>query len=140
MAYEILAIYEPNGADYLPSESRNDVQRQLSEANIIYSDTGGEGIRTFMLQNISPTLAAERLRVENLQEPYDPDTGKVLTQQWSHYLKREATWSGWSNTLLIGDLLPGESVQVRMRLSAGADAVPTSYGGNAQFLYEAVTV
>ncbi len=136
---EILAVYETDGRDLLPPATRGRITYPEVTHPITAGDGGGEGIKEFILQNVTSELHVLSVVLQTLETPFAPEGGQ-LAHEWSYYDTAREAWSAFQPRHTLRDIGPGKTVRIRSRLTASAENTPRSYLGSTQFPYEYVAV
>lgn len=134
-----MAVYEVNGQDLLPSESRGRATRPLVDHPITAGDAEGEGIKEFVLRNITGELHVRSVVIQTLEAPFAAEGGTLL-HEWSYYDEGREAWSLFAPRHTVRDIGPGRTVRLRSRLKSSAEHTPRSYLGSTSFPYEYVAV
>lgn len=127
----ILSILHKDGTTALSRQIREGVEQPVIKIDLVYNENGGSGEAEFMIRNISSSNHARSVNISTSENPTDNQTGNSLNQLWDYKEIGSELWKNtWKNNIVIERIPPGQFVHLRTRVSATADAEPsTHYGG-----------
>lgn len=132
----ILALLKDEGTDPLEQETRGGITQPVSEVDLVYSDTEGDGEGEFVLRNISPSETALQVQVTTVQAPYEPDAGTFLDEQWAYENPDTKTLSTYANLITIPEIGPGKYMRIRRRVVANIDSSTATHYGDFKINYK----
>lgn len=127
----ILSVLHKDGTTALSKQIREGVEQPVIKIDLVYNENGGEGEAELMIRNISSNNFARNVVVSTSEDPVDNQTGNSLNQLWDYKEIGSEHWkNNWRSNITIQRIPPGQFVHLRTRVTATADAEPTThYGG-----------
>lgn len=132
--------FELNGRDALPSTTRGRITYSELTTDLTHGgDSPGEGVKEFLLQNVTSEMNVTTLEIRTLEQPFHAQGG-TLSAEWSYFDEGKGEWTLYAPSHTVRNLGPGKTLRVRRRTRSPEDAGPFEYLGMTQFPYAYVAV
>lgn len=140
---DVLMAFELNGRDALPSVTRGRITYSEVVTDLTQSSSGSntpsQGIKEFLLQNVTSEMNVTTLELRTLEQPFHPQGG-TLQAEWSYFDEKTESFLPYAPSYTVRNLGPGKTLRVRRRTTSPEGAGPFEYLGQTQFPYTYVAV